>query len=586
MKIPPPSRTVVLAAAAVLMVTVPGFGLAAAYAYAGDVPRGTTVLGADLGALGRDEAEERLRAHLEEHAEALAAPVPVRIDDAATEVDPEAVDLAVDVPATVARAAEQSAGLFGAMYGERTVEPVVEVDTEALDDALREVAEEASEAMTMPAVEFDGTDPVPVYPEPGLGLDPEESAAALTEGWPPPLTDSGSWREPEAVAVPMTEVHPVTTAEDVDRLVEELAEPAVAAPVTAAVRDDDGDDSAAASVDDFEVPPSAIAASLELTADSDGEIQPEVDPEALRDAMADTLEQVETEPSDAEITLRSGGPTVEESTDGVEVDLEALAEDLLPVLDEPDPREVTASATVAEPEFTTEDAEDLGVVEQVSSFTSDFPPGGLDLPRNYNISVVADEVDGALVMPGDTFSLNGYTGERSYAQGYVDAPVILDGRLQPAVGGGISQFATSLFNATYYAGLEDVEHNPHSYYYSRYPSVIESTIYYPGLDLKFRNNTEYGVLIDTSYSDQAVTVTLWSTAVWDDVTTEWGPRQDVTEPETRYLEPGDDCIDTSGIEGFYQEAWRIFHRDGEEVDRELFSWRYDAQPEFICGEEP
>ena len=75
--------------------------------------------------------------------------------------------------------------------------------------------------------------------------------------------------------------------------------------------------------------------------------------------------------------------------------------------------------------------------------------------------------------------------------------MILNGRLTPAVGGGISQFTTTLFNAAYYAGLEDVEHTPHSYYYSRYPAVIEATIFYPTLDMKFRNNTEYGVLIDT-----------------------------------------------------------------------------------------
>jgi vancomycin resistance protein YoaR len=104
--------------------------------------------------------------------------------------------------------------------------------------------------------------------------------------------------------------------------------------------------------------------------------------------------------------------------------------------------------------------------------------------------------------------------------------------------------------------------------------------------MQFRNNTDYGVLIDTSYNDTSITVSMWSTQVWDEVTTEWGPRRNVVRPERQYLEPGPDCIATVGIEGFTQDAWRVFIRDGQEVQREQFTWSYDAQPEFICGERP
>jgi hypothetical protein len=81
-------------------------------------------------------------------------------------------------------------------------------------------------------------------------------------------------------------------------------------------------------------------------------------------------------------------------------------------------------------------------------------------------------------------------------------------------------------------------------------------------------------------------VTMWGTKVWDEVGTEWGARRDVAEPQTRYVPPGPTCIATAGIQGFTQDAWRIFRRDGIEVQRELFTWRYGAQPEVICGAEP
>jgi vancomycin resistance protein YoaR len=199
---------------------------------------------------------------------------------------------------------------------------------------------------------------------------------------------------------------------------------------------------------------------------------------------------------------------------------------------------------------------------------------------------IARHVDGAIVRPGETFSLNAHTGERDYASGYQDAPVIVGGKLEPGVAGGASQFTTTLFNAAYYAGLEDVEHKPHSFYFSRYPAVIESTIFYPTLDLKFKNTTPYGILIDTSYTSRSVTVSMWSTKVYDSVKTVRSPRRNVTSPPTVYREPGPKCISSSGLPGFTQDAWRVIRKDGKEVEREKFTWRYDPEPRFICGEKP
>jgi len=226
---------------------------------------------------------------------------------------------------------------------------------------------------------------------------------------------------------------------------------------------------------------------------------------------------------------------------------------------------------------TVADARGPALLERVSTFTTWFTPGE---PRDINIVLVARRVDGAVVKPGETFSLNGYTGPRGYAEGYVDAPVILNGRLVNAVGGGISQFTATLFNAAYYAGLEDVFHKPHSYFIDRYPSVIESTIFYPTLDMRFRNDTDRAILVDASTTTDSVTVTLWGTKEYD-VSTKWGPRRDVIHPRTVRVSDRD-CIPTDGVDGFVQDAWRIFTRSGVEVRRERFSWRYRAEPRFVC----
>ena len=93
------------------------------------------------------------------------------------------------------------------------------------------------------------------------------------------------------------------------------------------------------------------------------------------------------------------------------------------------PRTVTAELGPVPAAFTTEQAKALGITEKVSSFTTHFASAA----SGTNIRVVAAKVDGALVKPGETFSLNGFTGPRGTAQGYV--PAARDQR-RPAGQGG------------------------------------------------------------------------------------------------------------------------------------------------------
>ena len=552
----PRRRRLILAGLTALTLTA-GAGAAVAYAAGGDIPRGTTVLGLDLGGRSRSAAAAGLRTHLAADRE-LAGPVVFRVDGREARVKPADIGLVVDVDATIDAAARGRPALFGS----RAVAPVVAVDDELLDVALRKSLGKVGTPATPPAVVFDGLTPRAVHPRPGRGLDPARTASVVRETW---LTGG-------PITVPLVEVRPATTAAEVDRLVETLARPAVAAPVT--VSSPRGT---------LTVAPAAIAASLVLTADRTGRIVPRVDAGKLRSAVAGPLSRLETRPRDARFSLRTGKPVIVAGRDGIALDLAATAPQLLTALQSTSGRTVEARLRTAPPKVTAEQLGKLGVTAKISSFTTRFP-GGLSSSRSQNIVQAAKQVEGALVLPGKTFSLNKHTGERTYRTGYKDAPVILGGKLVPGVGGGVSQFTTTLFNATYYAGLEDVEHKPHSFYFDRYPAVIESTIFWPDLDFRFRNDSPYGVLIDTAHTSSTVTVSIWSTKVWDKVTTDYSPRRDLTAPRAITLPAGPSCIATSGSTGFTQDAWRQFHRDGKVVKREKFSWKYDAEPRYTCGE--
>jgi vancomycin resistance protein YoaR len=234
--------------------------------------------------------------------------------------------------------------------------------------------------------------------------------------------------------------------------------------------------------------------------------------------------------------------------------------------------------TKARARLTTQRARALGIKEKVSSFTTHHP---CCAPRVTNIHRIADIVDGHLVMPGETFSLNGLVGERDTARGFVEAPMILAGRYVNDVGGGISQFATTTFNAVFFGGFQDVQHTPHMFYISRYPAGRESTVSFPQPDFRWRNDSPYGVLITTSYTSTSVTVTFWSTKRFD-IESQSSPRYGIRAIQT-LTDSGPDCIPMPGAEGFSIDVTRIFKKDGKEIRRQKFHSVYAAEPRLTCS---
>jgi vancomycin resistance protein YoaR len=131
--------------------------------------------------------------------------------------------------------------------------------------------------------------------------------------------------------------------------------------------------------------------------------------------------------------------------------------------------------------------------------------------RITNIHRIADLVRGAVVPPGGSFSINDHVGQRTAAKGFVEAGAIRNGEHVSEIGGGVSQFATTMFNAAYFAGLQIDESQAHSEWFDRYPRGREATMGFPAPDLAFTNDTPFGIMIWTSYTDETLTVTLYST---------------------------------------------------------------------------
>lgn len=127
--------------------------------------------------------------------------------------------------------------------------------------------------------------------------------------------------------------------------------------------------------------------------------------------------------------------------------------------------------------------------------------------RSKNIELAAKSLNGVFIRPGEVFSFNKTTGLRSFANGYLEAPVIINGKLEPGSGGGVCQVSSTLFNAVLLSGLEVTQRTCHYSPVSYVPMGRDATVAEGSLDFCFRNHLKHGVYIYTEYT--AGQVTIW-----------------------------------------------------------------------------
>ncbi|HVL84291.1 MAG TPA: VanW family protein, partial [Pseudonocardia sp.] len=528
---------------------------------AGTVPRGVTVTGVPVGGLSPAAAEERLRAEIEPR---TTQPVPVTVGEVSTEIDPATAGLAVDWSATLDRAGDQPLNPITrivSLFTAREVGVVTAAEPEALTAALEQLGPVVDRAPVEGGVNFLGTTPIPVQPVPGQRLDVPAAAEVLRR----------DWVRGESVALPLVPLPPITTDEDVAAAIDEVARPAVSAPVTII-----GEQGIRAVLE-----PEEIAAALTFRADAEqSALVPEINREAVVEAISPDLAPSEVPGRDASLDFSSGTPVVVPSQDGRGVDYDVTLAGLLDVLTGDGPREITATYADQPAELTTEELNALGISGVIGEFTT----GGFARDSGENIRRAAAQIDGTIVEPGETFSLNAATAPRNAANGYVEAGIIDEGRPGRGIGGGVSQVATTLYNAAYFAGMTDVEHQEHSFYISRYPAGREATVFEGAIDLKFRNDNPTGVLIETAWTPDSITIRLYGTKRYE-VTSTPGPRTNPTPPNTVTVPAGEPCSPSQGAPGFTITDTRTLREISTgEVRTETRTVRYNPSPIVVCGQ--
>ena len=542
-----------------------GYGIAYAIVGSGVLPN-TTVSGPALddvavGRMSPAAATAKVEAAIGPRA---SAPMTLTVSGQAFALDPATSGLTVDPAAAVATRGHRNAtpaGLWKALFAHPKLKLAVSVDNAKLDAAVTALNSKIVGGGHDGGIEFHGATPVAIAPVTGIAIQHDQAVTAIKAAY---LTSTAP------VALPVETIQPSVTAAAVQTALTTIAQPAVASPIALVV-----------GTNTVQLSPAVIAANLTFQP-SGGALVPVLNNQGIEDAVGSTaFASLQTPSKDASFDVKSGTPVLIPSVEGGTADLSKLGASISAVLTQPAPRTITVPAKGVDPAFTTADAQKLGVKQMVSTFTTHYP---CCASRVTNIHTIANIVNGAIVMPGATFSLNKFVGPRDTKRGFVLAPMIEDGLFEDSVGGGISQFATTMYNAVFFSGIKDITHTPHSYYISRYPAGREATVSYPEPNLIFQNNEPTAIVITTSYTGTSLTVTFWGTKYYD-VTSTSSARYAPTTTGTVY-NPRPDCEASAGEGGFQIDITQTLSQNGVVVKVNHIHTKYQPEPIIICGPSP
>ena len=313
------------------------------------------------------------------------------------------------------------------------------------------------------------------------------------------------------------------------------------------------------------------------------------DHEALRNLTDGIVNYVNRDPVDSMVysfDFNTKAFTFTEDQPGARIDPDDLYRQLTEVLDAGTtqkelrivPEKVIANLTKAEL------MNSFGLISAYTTNTTN------NNNRNTNIDLSAKAINGITVRPGETFSFNSATGERTAAKGYKEAPAISGGQSKDEVGGGVCQTSSTLFNAVVRADLEIVERHAHAWPSSYIEKGFDATVNWPGLDFKFKNNTNQPIFIVAGYNKRKVTVNIYGMSLGPGVKIDLESELVRTLPQPEginyvintNLAPGENKKTVTGRKGYEVTTWKVWYQGDRETKRDvLFKTTYKPYQETV-----
>jgi vancomycin resistance protein YoaR len=540
--------------------------------YYNKVHTGVSISGISMGGLTRDEATAALTRLVED---AKDRPITLSSGDKTWSVTPADVGAKIDVPGAVSAAMEVTRksnflvdlGRRFKLYLRGKDIPLQGSVTSALMD---KVLSGVAEKLDVPPVD--------------AGLAIEGSKITVVEGQKGLVVDQGTLREQlkallftlhaTKLPVPMVVKDPAVQVEEYQQA---LAQAKTMVGSSVVLRSGDRI---------WSLTPEQIVAYMDFAAeDRDGvsTLVPYLSAKKMGPYFKNIAVAVDSEPVDA--TFKSDGKQawVVPGVLGKAVDPVETAKALTAAALKASERIAKVAVTTTEPDRTTQEAEAMGITDNLGGFTTKWE-GTAD--RQTNVRITTEYASDVILAPGEVYDFDKQVGPRTEERGYKLAPGIVGpGTLEDVFGGGICQVSTTLFNAVFFAGLQVLERKNHSIYIEHYPKGRDATVSAGSPNLRFRNDTKHHILIRGSSTGIVTSFNIYGTDEGRTVTYTTSDFYDVVEREVAtfsasWLSPGTTVIKLAGQEGKKIDVIRtVTAKDGSVIHKDTFvsTWRMIPQ---------
>lgn len=232
------------------------------------------------------------------------------------------------------------------------------------------------------------------------------------------------------------------------------------------------------------------------------EVKSSYDEAKLSKTIEDISNIVNVKMVDAKVSISNGGQiSVSPARSGKDLDIAANKEAIYEMIKNKKYENINLKVNTKEPNVSTQAASSVDTL--LAEFSTKFSmshPG-----RAHNIITSANKSSDVLLMPGEEFSYNNLTGMRTVSNGYKDAPVIVNGKLEDGLGGGVCQTSSTLYNSVLYSGLQLTSIRNHSIASDYVPMGQDAMVNDGGTDFRFINPYKHPVYIKNVVSNGVLT---------------------------------------------------------------------------------
>ena len=277
----------------------------------------------------------------------------------------------------------------------------------------------------------------------------------------------------------------------------------------------------------------------------------------------------------ATITRSGGSFTIGQHAEGRIVDEEKLMKDLQDAINELNPDAVVeADIVVSQPEITSEALANID--SQLSVYTTNYSSSAAG--RKYNVGLAASKINGAVIMPGETFSYNAEVGPVTAAAGFQNAGVFVGNKVEEGIGGGLCQVSSTLYQAALHSNLEIAQRRNHSMVVSYLKPGMDAVVYGPYLDLKFTNTYANPIYISAYGDNSNLTIAVYghkadmggyTYKIFSETTSVIQPKTIEKEDPTKFV--GETEVEFKPVTGYTSKTYKQTIKDGKVVKTEVIS---------------